>query len=303
MDSFEAQLAFLDRSGIVEARLLGGEPTLHPDFIQIVEMALARGKRIVVFTNGLMPPKTLDYLASIPAEMCNVLVNMSSLPTAGSITYRAKTNRLNVLKTLGQRAIPGFTIHDINTPLTLLPDIITETNCRRSIRLGLAHPSLGKKNRYLHPKQYRTAAIKIIELAEQASASSIKLEFDCGFVRCMFSDEEMETLHRCGSTPEWHCSPILDIDLNGNALHCFPLAEQYQEMIHTSSKAGNIRDTLSSRTEPFRTAGIYQECSTCPLKQQGSCSGGCLAATIQRFKYTPFKVEIDELPHPNQNSG
>jgi len=54
---FDKALDFLLRSGIDQARLLGGEPTLHPEFVQLAESALRRGLRLLVFSNGLMPER------------------------------------------------------------------------------------------------------------------------------------------------------------------------------------------------------------------------------------------------------
>ena len=53
--AFEQRLDFLERSGIPEARLIGGEPTLHPAFPDLVAAARSRGLRITVFSHGLMP--------------------------------------------------------------------------------------------------------------------------------------------------------------------------------------------------------------------------------------------------------
>ena len=40
--TLSAALDLLERSGVTEARLMGGEPTLHPDFSSVVQMVLER---------------------------------------------------------------------------------------------------------------------------------------------------------------------------------------------------------------------------------------------------------------------
>jgi hypothetical protein len=56
--------------------------------------------------------------------------------------------------------------------------------------------------------------------------------------------------------------------------------------------AATLRAEFEVRTEPYRQAGVYSECSSCVFKAAGECSGGCLAATIRRFRHTPFALKV-----------
>ena len=113
-----------------------------------------------------------------------------------------------------------------------LPLLITgDGRLAKSIRLGLAQPSLDGHNECLHPKQYPLLGAKIVHLAQQAHAAGISLEFDCGFVRCMFTEDEIEALQLAEVQTGWHCGPVPDIDLSGQALHCFPLASRFSAQI------------------------------------------------------------------------
>src|SRR5689334_2712580 len=65
---YQLHLDFLDRSNIDQVRLIGGEPTLHPEFPLLIQLAQERNKKIAVFSNGLMPPKALQSLQTISPD-------------------------------------------------------------------------------------------------------------------------------------------------------------------------------------------------------------------------------------------
>ena len=102
---FDARLDFLDRSGIDHARLLGGEPTLHPQFPELIKRARARNKKIVVFTNGLMPEQSLACLEELPAAECTVLVNVNDPSEAGKEAFERQRA---TIRRLGERVLLGF---------------------------------------------------------------------------------------------------------------------------------------------------------------------------------------------------
>ena len=301
MATFEQRLDFLARSGIPEARLIGGEPTLHPDFPALVAAARARGLRISVFSHGLMPRRALDCLAALPADACAVLVNMNAGRAAGANPAELDRRRAT-LKRLGPRATPGFTIYRPDFELADLLSIVLDTGCRPAIRLGLAQPMLAGGNAYLHPKQYPAAGARIAAFACDAAAAGVALQFDCGFVRCMFSDGDIEMLGRAGSDFACRCSPILDLDLAGMASHCFPLTGIVQTPIGEGEAAGALREALAGQTVPYRLAGIYPRCSSCGEKARGACTGGCLAATMRRFRGGPLRAVVPTTRLPTDNS-
>lgn len=286
---FAMRLDFLDRSGIDQVRLLGGEPTLHPQFLELIERTKARSKTIIVFTNGLMPEEVLVGLERLAAKDCNVLVNVNEPTEAGKKTFERQRT---VLCRLGERAMLGFNIYQTNFQPDFLLSLIAEAKCKPALRLGMAHPCLSGSNHYIHPKQYRFIAEKIVRFARTAASDGVRVEFDCGFVRCMFSDEDLEALKTWGADVGWRCNPILDVDLEGRVIHCYPLSRLGSLPLTPETDASALRSAFESRTRPYRQAGVFPECSTCPFKTSGECPGGCLAVTIRRFRHTPFSLVV-----------
>jgi MoaA/NifB/PqqE/SkfB family radical SAM enzyme len=290
LGDLQERLEFLRRSEIAEVRFLGGEPTLHPDFPELVDRALASASEITVFSNGLMSDKALASLASVPVDRCTVVVNVNQpLEVGGNGAYGRQRY---VVKRLGKRALLGFNIYRMDFQPDFLVELVAETGCTPNIRLSMAQPCLSGSNMYIHPGQYRPVALKITHFARLAAESGITLDFDCGFVRCMFSSADLETLEAAGTHIGWRCNPILDVDIEGNAIHCYPLAKLASLPLAGARDARELTGAFEARTRAYRQAGVYPECSTCVFKASGECTGGCIAATVRRFRHTPFHLEI-----------
>ena len=193
----------------------------------------------------------------------------------------------------------GFNIHDPGFDLTPLIKLIDGTGIRRVLRLGMAQPVWKGNNTWLHPKQYALVGQKIARFGKLASETGIKLEFDCGFVPCMFSEADREALQNRHSDLGWHCNPVPDLDLEGQAFHCFPLSAKISTIFTVGENAGDIRDRLIEKAKSYRLAGIYRECSVCTLKSKGDCPGGCLSATLRRFHPAGSRLVVPrEVLHP-----
>jgi hypothetical protein len=300
LEVFEQRLDFLDRSAVEQVRLIGGEPSLHPQFPELVRRVQLRKKPIMVFSHGIMPERALAALEQLSPDECTVLINMNAIRGPQGDRADDQARRIQTIRRLGQRALLGYTIYTTNFGLEWLLPIIREANCRKMIRVGLAHPILFGQNDYLHPKQYPIVGAGLVAFCELAAKDSVALDFDCGFVRCMFSDADIDTLRRANTQFGWHCGPILDVDIQGNASHCFPLAGTIE--IATHADASVLRNELQERTQLYRTAGIYRECSSCAYKQSGECSGGGMEHIMRRFRRTSVRLAVPAAAIYNNNS-
>lgn len=284
-EAFRARLDYLDRSGVSQARLIGGEPTLHPQFCEIVEQARGRGKHVLVFSNGLIPERALDCLSSLSATECTVLVNVNEPSLNGDANHE---RRRATIRRLRERVLVGFNIYRADFQLDLLLPIVAESGCQPRIRVGIAQPCLSGANLYIRPHEYPFVGNKIARFGRAAERAGVTLELDCGFVRCMFSNQDLEMLEKSGADIGWRCSPILDVDVDGWVIHCYPMSRFMRLPLTPETTAAALRETFSTQVWPFRQSGIFKECSICSFKQIGECTGGCLSTTIRRFRPIPI---------------
>jgi radical SAM protein with 4Fe4S-binding SPASM domain len=295
--AFEQRLDYLDRSGISQARFLGGEPTLHPQFPELVRRALAHNKKIIIFTNGLIPPDALQAIETVPPEVCSIVLNMSATGTTGA-QPAAEKQRKALLERLGKRIQPGVNIYRQDDELKGLISLIIESNCRKAVRIGLAQPIINGKNTYLPTRHYAQVGEMLARFAESAAQEGIRIEFDCGFVRCMFSEEAIHRLTQLGVDLCWNCGPVIDIDTDGKAFHCFPLSNSYFSQLSPSVSAAELRLELQNKTDLYHQTGIFKNCSTCRYKQEHICSGGCLAHVMRRFSSKPISLKMSYYSFP-----
>jgi len=281
LDDFKRSIAFLDRSFVDQVRILGGEPTLHPDFKEIIKLARNTSKKILLFTNGLISDEAIELLMGFAPENLTAIVNVTPLDVNRE---DALSKQRQVVKRLGPRAALSFNIYKPDISFEILIDLIENCDTQRMIRLGLALPCLDGKNESLPPRQYPSVGSRIVRFASRGADLGITLSFDCGFVSCMFDEDGLEALKEAKADIGWRCNPILDINTSGRVLHCLPLAGKYSEPLSDESDAAVLRKRFIEQSQHWRRAGIYRDCSLCDLKHSGVCPGGCLSATIRRFQ-------------------
>lgn len=279
--TFRRAVDNLVQSGYDQVRLLGGEPTLHLDLPWFIQYAQKRGLRILLFTNALWPDRILDWLQNNDIPNLAILANLNS-PQCYRAEETAQMERL--FKNLGHIIIPGFNIHTPHPDLRFLISLINDFNMVPMVRLGLAHRAHNKNNTFLHPKFYRQAGDTIYEFARQSGTHGIDVEFDCGFVPCMFPEAIFQMENVKSENVGVGCGSIPDILPNGTHIHCYPLADCGSLIPRRDMSLEMINDTLEHQLNPLRSITIYPECEWCTLMKNGECKGGCMGTAAIRLR-------------------
>jgi cyclic pyranopterin phosphate synthase len=288
-DNIRKVMRFLSVSGDRQLRLLGGEPTLHPEFSEIVKEGLTNDFHVHIFSNGMMKPEIAEFLSKIPDKKMSLLCNVS--PQAKD-SDRKIEKREYALQCLGKVAQVGMTVTSPQFEYRSLIDLVNKFGLRKRIRLGIAQPIVGQENEFLKPSDYRETGRAIVQMVEECIKEDILVGFDCGLTLCMFNREEIGTLMKCSEGFAVRCRPILDIGPDLDVWHCFPLSEV---LITALDNFTNRNDTVryyNDLMKPYRVLGCMPECFQCRFLRRGQCSGGCLAHAMNSLNRLPPRYTI-----------
>ena len=157
LSSLVGIMKFLKNSDINELRLLGGEPSLHPEFPDFIKQGLENGFSVRIFSNGLIKKDILSEIIQLPAEKVRFVINSidREIDPAGHLAQE------RTFSELGPKASVGINICRIDQNPDYLIDIIKKHNLVPEIRIGLAHPTVPPSNLFLHPKFYQTAGYQL----------------------------------------------------------------------------------------------------------------------------------------------
>jgi radical SAM protein with 4Fe4S-binding SPASM domain len=286
MENIRYVMDFLDRSHDKNLRLLGGEPTQHPHFIQIVQEALERKFHVHIFTNGMMPKKTADFLGALTEEQFSALCNVSPQAT---LTEEQKKDVDYFLSRLGSKGHLGITVTSEHIEYGYLVDTIEKHKLGRKIRVGLAQPIVGVDNEFLSVDKYKTAGKAILAMARDLIKRDIMIGFDCGMTMCMFSEEDLGGIMTSSQGFNSVCKPVIDIGPNLDVWNCFPLSEVYNTRLEQFANHKEIEEFYTRQLQPYKRFGCMPECMTCDYLRRNQCAGGCLAHAIVSFKKAPPK--------------
>lgn len=268
-------------------KLLGGEPTLHSHFKEIVDLSLKDFSHVQIFTNGIFsddlarflitktPKVAFTFNVITPGFLLNPKIR---LLVSQRIRELAKKTRITLSLTF-----------DMNSDMDLVfkaigPETLAKVH---RFRLGFANPIYEEKNFYTFadfPKMGKQL-VYTVSIIRKINFKS-KIILNCGFTRCMFDQIQYKYIRKEVDILGFGCfgkKSSFDLQTNLNAFHCFPFSSSDKlPILHRSFD--NVNRVFLKKRFFYMNKFRRDECLKCRFYGIGKhkCPGPCLAFSMNQ---------------------
>ncbi|NIR47807.1 radical SAM protein [candidate division KSB1 bacterium] len=287
MENVEKVIAFLKRSNLPVFRMMGGEPTLHSRFPEIVMKVLEEGFRIDLLSNALWNKDHAILFENISPEYLNFLLNIDHPSTYSKQQWTRIGENLARLKDRKENSL-SFNIFE-NPPRA---DYVFELATRyeiNSIRLSFSMPIIGPiRNAYLELEEYPLLAQWVIDFAKKGESLNLKVGLDNTVPLCMFTKEQIGELVLLGTVDpqkNFQCCPVVDIGPDLSIWRCFGTSEIFNAHLDDFNTLEEAWEYFEEKFDKYQYKLFpLPECNGCKYANNGKCQGGCIGYTILRMR-------------------
>lgn len=270
---------FYERSGYRQMNLLGGEPTTHSRFMDVLTYLASRGFSTLVATNGIISESLVDALTQAKFSNVGFMVNSTfyfdhadDRRRGTDYFLRSVPRAIGLSYTITQRDVEQPNLQPVLDRLFL----IMRFGLRRHIQFQIAVP--GHENRGFVPFDQHGAVVELLQSWTHVllkNRISVGLDCHCIPACCIPSDTQLPFLLRSSCTDF-----MVDIGPDLDVWPCFPLSSETFKLEQFDTLA-ELRAFFASRgsTESLVHEG---DCEACPERLSKSCDAGCRGFQILR---------------------
>lgn len=270
--AFERLLAWMKAASIPVAAFIGGEPTLHPGLVHMIEATCDAGISVVLFTNGLFDAGLADRLAR---RVSNFVVNYND-PDGYTPAQRARLDTtLSRLSKRGARITFSKNFFSDHLATDYLLDAARRYDVR-AIRYDIARPGRGAANTFFSLDQTRTVFPHIVAFVRECEARGICTGLDCCLRWCDLSSEDCRYLQRVSMKLTGICHPSVDVHPDLSASYCLPLYDVRVPDVTAFGNTFGLMGHFAQMVRDRRFDVADDTCLACPDFKR-TCQGGCLA--------------------------
>jgi hypothetical protein len=271
----------VEYSGVDTVRLCGGEPTLHPGFLEMLATIMAvPERRLFVMTNGLWPEPVRAGVAALPGEArCRATYLVNVLPAAAYDEAELKLLSATLAILPADAVTLAATLYEPHQDTSYL-FALAERFSVGALRVSIAAPNVTDPRSWLVDPERDFPALSrlVLDLVRKARGQNLRIHSDCGYIPpCFFAPAEVEELNPAGEARalEWRCHGPVDIGPDGEAWRCYGLYALLRAPLADFANAEELDAHFERQTRLLESRPLFSACATCAFLAHGQCGGGC----------------------------
>jgi len=282
-NDFQRLLVFLRDSQETEIRLMGGEPTLHSQFKEIINLAISYNFKVKIFTNGFFSEELARWMTD-KGESLKISLNVTAIFFASETIRKSVIKNIDILKDRID-IFGSVTIDKSGMEYDKIINFIKSSGIK-IVRIGLANNRVNNLGNIF--SDYEIIIKEMMEFINKLRKVGIfSISLNCGFTPCMFTYNQLDKLTKERVIIHgWGCAGKVggfDISSDLSIFSCF---------IMEDLKMGNILNFLSLKlvknfsdelnkylVDSSRTVASYN-CKKCPYFLKSKCDGPCLGYIV-----------------------
>ena len=295
--NFKKALDFFTRAGDVSIGLIGGEPTLHPNFDLFMEMLIANEKvwHITVYTNGILMDR---YIPQITHPKVGVLVNCNSPKVIGEKSFAKLRQNLDIMLEqyhMKDRMSLGINLYSDDMDYSYMTELLRDHKMPQ-VRISLTVPDFSTCGSVNVLEFFMKRKPFVLEFLRKMDSIHVMPYYDCNIPPyCIWTDEEKQWLEdyvsrypKCDTNLTGHqskCSPTVDILPDLQAIRCFGMSDFEKVNIKDFRNHLDIMNYYRNEIDflGYKLAGC-EECKDCYDRKVFSCVAGCLEFKADRIR-------------------
>lgn len=282
--------------------IIGGEPTVHPQFQDLLMYAIRAKLRpdqeILVFTNALCVDRHIDFLAR---HDISLLVNLNSPEDIGQKKYDKTVENLRKLRMKNVRFSVGVNFYKSDMNMKFVYDVIEEF-ALKELRVGITSPNTKEKIEKGSLAYFEEIVGPITDFIEECAGRNCGVHFDCQKIPICVLDRYMDRLRKAdeivpvGIFEHASCTPVIDILPDLKVVRCFGISGR--DVALDMERFKNEEDVFGFYATQIDNVGMLvpqdEMCVNCYQRNTGRCQSGCIAFKLDKIlKINKWKGNTD----------
>lgn len=290
MSNFKTALSFLKTSNNRHIGLIGGEPTIHHEFKDFLQILSDDPdiESVTIYTNGLQMDDCLTYMTN---SKFGLLVNCNSPVDIGQRNFDrlcANLEKLFEIPDVWKRVNLGINLYSDSLDYSYIINLLTRYKLHR-VRMSVTVPNLDESKKANSLDYLQSRKDYTFRFIMECVNNDIAPYFDCNVIpKCVWSEQQLSQIEKLiekfklkrtnlNGDPCF-CRPVIDILPDLNAVRCFGTSDFTKAPIKDFRCLDDLQNYYVNLIDCHVTGCMVDSrCRDCYERKVLRCTAGCLA--------------------------